>query len=218
MAGMFLSNRQCWMKHLSLDFSSGLDPEGIRVRNAQGLDAVDFFFPGASSIHQTQWPPHACGAAVPALPDHPGATRPPAAPGVRRTVVHEPQLQRVPCPCGPVDGRPACLWLGASPMIVATGAPCMCTHLLPPRPAGNATVCLLSVVSAPLMNDQGAWAHTMLELLLHSTFNRRIMTAVSSPTSKRTPRCAGVHGASLGEGALEMSRWHCPGVSHISAC
>eukprot|EP00892_Ulva_mutabilis_P006675 jgi/Ulvmu1/437/UM001_0444.1 len=46
MAGMFLSNRQCWMKHLSLDFSSGLDPEGIRVRNAQGLDAVDFFFPG----------------------------------------------------------------------------------------------------------------------------------------------------------------------------
>lgn len=36
------------MKHLSLDFSSGLDPEGIRVRNAQGLDAVDFFFPGMS--------------------------------------------------------------------------------------------------------------------------------------------------------------------------
>lgn len=47
MAKMFLSNRECWMLHLGLNFTSGLDPEGIRVRNAQGLDAVDFFFPGA---------------------------------------------------------------------------------------------------------------------------------------------------------------------------
>jgi Lecithin:cholesterol acyltransferase len=46
MARMFLSNRECWMEHLSLDFITGLDPEGIRVRNAQGVDAVDFFFPG----------------------------------------------------------------------------------------------------------------------------------------------------------------------------
>lgn len=62
MAGMFLSNRQCWMKHLSLDFSSGLDPEGIRVRNAQGLDAVDFFFPGVT--HSSLVPYHKPQAAL----------------------------------------------------------------------------------------------------------------------------------------------------------
>lgn len=37
------------MEHLSLNYITGLDPEGIRVRNAQGLDAVDSFFPGADS-------------------------------------------------------------------------------------------------------------------------------------------------------------------------
>ena len=44
------------MQHLSLDFVSGLDPEGIRVRNAQGLNAVDFFFPGVVSLLKgTPW-------------------------------------------------------------------------------------------------------------------------------------------------------------------
>lgn len=62
MAGMFLSNRQCWMKHLSLDFSSGLDPEDIRVRNAQGLDAVDFFFPGVDSFSPSHVTDHGCAA------------------------------------------------------------------------------------------------------------------------------------------------------------
>jgi hypothetical protein len=48
MARMFLSNKECWMEHLRLDYKTGLDPEGIRVRNAQGIDSVDFFFPGTS--------------------------------------------------------------------------------------------------------------------------------------------------------------------------
>jgi hypothetical protein len=37
------------MRHLSLNFSTGLDPDEIRVRNAQGLDAIDFFFPGTET-------------------------------------------------------------------------------------------------------------------------------------------------------------------------
>jgi Lecithin:cholesterol acyltransferase len=48
MAHSFFRNRKCWMKHLSLNFTTGLDPQGIKLRNAQGLDAVDFFFPGVS--------------------------------------------------------------------------------------------------------------------------------------------------------------------------
>jgi Lecithin:cholesterol acyltransferase len=51
MAKAFLLSRVCWMQHLSLNFTTGLDPEGIRVRNAQGLDAIDFFFPGAHAQH-----------------------------------------------------------------------------------------------------------------------------------------------------------------------
>jgi Lecithin:cholesterol acyltransferase len=47
MANSFFRNRKCWMEHLSLNFTTGLDPAGIKLRNAQGLDAVDFFFPGA---------------------------------------------------------------------------------------------------------------------------------------------------------------------------
>ena len=46
MARSFLRGRHCWMRHLSLNYTTGLDPEGIRIRNAQGLDAIDFFFPG----------------------------------------------------------------------------------------------------------------------------------------------------------------------------
>jgi hypothetical protein len=46
----FASARLCWMQHLSLNFTTGLDPAGIRVRNAQGLDAIDFFFPGVHSL------------------------------------------------------------------------------------------------------------------------------------------------------------------------
>ena len=33
-------------KHMALDMQTGLDPPGIRVRAAQGLEAADFFVPG----------------------------------------------------------------------------------------------------------------------------------------------------------------------------
>lgn len=43
MAQAFFADRNCWRKHLSLDRKSGLDPEGIRLRAAQGFDAADYF-------------------------------------------------------------------------------------------------------------------------------------------------------------------------------
>lgn len=46
MASSFFSDKQCWVKHLLLNYTTGLDPNGIRVRNAQGLDAIDYFMPG----------------------------------------------------------------------------------------------------------------------------------------------------------------------------
>ncbi|KAF4399335.1 hypothetical protein G4B88_022418 [Cannabis sativa] len=36
----------CWMKHMSLDNETGLDPSGIRVRPVTGLVAADYFAPG----------------------------------------------------------------------------------------------------------------------------------------------------------------------------
>ncbi|KAL8089933.1 hypothetical protein AgCh_039409 [Apium graveolens] len=36
----------CWMEHLSLDYETGLDPPGIRVRPVPGLVAADYFAPG----------------------------------------------------------------------------------------------------------------------------------------------------------------------------
>lgn len=41
-----LMKPDCWTKHMALDMASGLDPPGIRVRAAQGLEAADFFMPG----------------------------------------------------------------------------------------------------------------------------------------------------------------------------
>lgn len=38
-----LINKACWLEHLSLDLETGLDPEGIKLRAALGLDAVDYF-------------------------------------------------------------------------------------------------------------------------------------------------------------------------------
>mmetsp|Transcript_54955 Transcript_54955/g.91340 ORF Transcript_54955/g.91340 Transcript_54955/m.91340 type:complete len:243 (-) Transcript_54955:1594-2322(-) len=43
-----VSDRVCWMHHLSLDSSSGLDLEGVRVRAATGLEAADFFLANVS--------------------------------------------------------------------------------------------------------------------------------------------------------------------------
>ncbi len=36
----------CWMEHMKLDPITGLDPSGIRIRPAQGLEAADFLLPG----------------------------------------------------------------------------------------------------------------------------------------------------------------------------
>ena len=43
MARTFFSDRECWRKHLALDPRTGLDPEGIRLRAAQGFEAADNF-------------------------------------------------------------------------------------------------------------------------------------------------------------------------------
>lgn len=42
---MFL-DKACWLKHIMLDEKTGLDPEGIRIRSAQGFEAADFFITG----------------------------------------------------------------------------------------------------------------------------------------------------------------------------
>ena len=34
------------MTHMALDEKTGMDPKGIRLRAAAGLEAVDFFMPG----------------------------------------------------------------------------------------------------------------------------------------------------------------------------
>ncbi|KAI9286848.1 Lecithin:cholesterol acyltransferase-domain-containing protein [Umbelopsis sp. AD052] len=41
-----LFDKACWTQHLKLDPVTGLDPEGIRLRAAQGLDAADYFVTG----------------------------------------------------------------------------------------------------------------------------------------------------------------------------
>ncbi|KAI8994358.1 Lecithin:cholesterol acyltransferase-domain-containing protein [Gaertneriomyces semiglobifer] len=42
----FLMNRACWTRHMKLDEETGLDPPGVKLRAAQGLDAADYLFPG----------------------------------------------------------------------------------------------------------------------------------------------------------------------------
>lgn len=41
-----LMDKECWIEHLRLDPRTGRDPEGIRIRAAQGLEAADFILPG----------------------------------------------------------------------------------------------------------------------------------------------------------------------------
>ena len=40
MVKMIARSLDCWMQHMSLDPHTGLDPEGIRVRAAEGLGAA----------------------------------------------------------------------------------------------------------------------------------------------------------------------------------
>mmetsp|Transcript_25232 Transcript_25232/g.35571 ORF Transcript_25232/g.35571 Transcript_25232/m.35571 type:complete len:726 (-) Transcript_25232:35-2212(-) len=42
-AKTFLTDRDCFLKHLKLDPYTGSDPENIRLRAAQGFDAADYF-------------------------------------------------------------------------------------------------------------------------------------------------------------------------------
>ncbi|PRT56501.1 Phospholipid:diacylglycerol acyltransferase [Wickerhamiella sorbophila] len=40
------TDKKCWLQHLMLDNETGLDPPGIRLRAAQGMEAADFFMSG----------------------------------------------------------------------------------------------------------------------------------------------------------------------------
>ena len=55
MTQSFMGDKQCWMEHMALNGTDGLDPEGIKLRASEGLLAVDYFFPGyavwAGMIH-----------------------------------------------------------------------------------------------------------------------------------------------------------------------
>lgn len=39
----FLTDMQCWSRHLALDPISGMDPPNIKLRSAQGFEAADYF-------------------------------------------------------------------------------------------------------------------------------------------------------------------------------
>jgi len=39
----FFTETECWRQHLSLDPITGMDPDGIRIRAAQGFEAADYF-------------------------------------------------------------------------------------------------------------------------------------------------------------------------------
>ncbi len=43
MARTFFADRDCWRKHLQLHPQTGMDPENIRLRSAQGFEAADNF-------------------------------------------------------------------------------------------------------------------------------------------------------------------------------
>mmetsp|Transcript_38027 Transcript_38027/g.92531 ORF Transcript_38027/g.92531 Transcript_38027/m.92531 type:complete len:649 (+) Transcript_38027:242-2188(+) len=39
----FMADRECWKEHLSLDPTTGQDPDGIKLRSAEGFDAADYW-------------------------------------------------------------------------------------------------------------------------------------------------------------------------------
>ncbi|KAJ1964610.1 phospholipid:diacylglycerol acyltransferase [Dipsacomyces acuminosporus] len=41
-----LLDKECWVEHMMLDKRTGLDPPGIKLRAAKGLDAADYFITG----------------------------------------------------------------------------------------------------------------------------------------------------------------------------
>ena len=46
MTHSFIRNSMCWLEHMALDEKTGGDPPGVRLRAAEGLEAVDYFMPG----------------------------------------------------------------------------------------------------------------------------------------------------------------------------
>ena len=39
---LFMRNKECWLSHISLNATTGRDPEGVKVRAAQGFEAADY--------------------------------------------------------------------------------------------------------------------------------------------------------------------------------
>lgn len=46
MLQQFMMNQKCWLEHMMLNRSTGLDPEGIKLRPANGLEAADYVIGG----------------------------------------------------------------------------------------------------------------------------------------------------------------------------
>lgn len=44
-AQAILANSKCWVQHMQLNQTTGLDPEGVMLRASEGLAAVDFLMP-----------------------------------------------------------------------------------------------------------------------------------------------------------------------------
>ena len=44
-AQAILSDPKCWVEHMQLNQSTGLDPDGVMLRASEGLAAVDFLMP-----------------------------------------------------------------------------------------------------------------------------------------------------------------------------
>ncbi|TYZ62061.1 hypothetical protein PybrP1_013006, partial [[Pythium] brassicae (nom. inval.)] len=46
MLQQFMLNQKCWLEHMMLNRSTGLDPDGIKLRSANGLEAADYVIGG----------------------------------------------------------------------------------------------------------------------------------------------------------------------------
>ncbi|RLN87065.1 hypothetical protein BBJ28_00022028 [Nothophytophthora sp. Chile5] len=46
MLQQFMMNQKCWLEHMMLNRSTGMDPEGIKLRAAKGLEAADYLIGG----------------------------------------------------------------------------------------------------------------------------------------------------------------------------
>ncbi|TDH66019.1 hypothetical protein CCR75_007525 [Bremia lactucae] len=46
MLQQFMLNQKCWLQHMMLNRSTGMDPDGIKLRAAKGLEAADYLIGG----------------------------------------------------------------------------------------------------------------------------------------------------------------------------